>query len=202
VGTIVAISSIEHYVYCHRQCALVHVDGVWDDNAHTVLGEHGHRRVDTFAARAERGARTVRAMPLWSEVLGLTGRADAVEFYDDGTIVPVEYKIGTRHGDAAHLQLAAQALCLEEMLETLVSVGALWFSGPRRRLSVAIDDELRSRTMEAITSVRSLMATARLPGAVNDERCTECQLLGYCLPGVVSNPSTVGSYMTEVVECA
>lgn len=114
VEPVVAISAIEHYVYCPRQCALIHVDGVWSDNAHTVRGERGHRRADTFATRSERGVRVVRAVPLWSETLGLTGRADAVELHADDSIVPVEYKIGSRHGDAAHLQLAAQALCLEE----------------------------------------------------------------------------------------
>lgn len=198
---VVAISAIEHYVYCPRQCALIHVDGVWDDNAHTVRGEYGHARADTFAARLERGSRVVRAVPLWSEALGLSGRADLVEFHEDGSVVPIEYKIGTRHGDAAHMQLAAQALCLEEMIRRPVGVGALWFSRPRRRVAVAIDDELRERTLEVIDAVRRLVVTAELPGAVNDERCKECQLLAYCLPGVVSNPSRVAAYLEEVVAC-
>ena len=199
---VVAISAIEHYAYCPRQCALIHVDGVWEENAHTGRGELGHARADTFATRSERGVRVVRAVPLWSEVLGLSGRADAVEFRDDGSVVPVEYKIGTRHGDAAHLQLGAQAMCLEEMLERHIELGALWFSGPRRRRTVPIDAELRGRVRDVVESVRSLLADARLPGAVNDERCGECQLLGYCLPGVVSNAARVTSYLTEVVECA
>jgi|SRR5579875_185785 CRISPR-associated exonuclease Cas4 len=199
---VVAISAIEHYDYCPRQCALVHVDGVWDDNAHTVRGELGHERADTFANRLERGVRVARAVPLWSEALGLSGRADAVEFHDDGSVVPVEYKIGTRHGDAAHLQLAAQALCLEEMLQRPVNFGAIWFSGPRRRHTVPIDSALRVRALDVVESVRSLLANARLPDAVNDERCRECQLLGYCLPGVVSDRARVTSYLAEVVGCA
>lgn len=199
---VVAISAIEHYAYCPRQYALIHIDGVWEDNAHTVRGELGHSRADTFASRLERGVRVVRAVPIWSEVLGLSGRADAVEFHDDGSVVPVEYKIGTRHGDAAHLQLAAQALCLEEMLGRLISSGAIWFAGPRRRCTVLIDAELRAHVLDVVESIRSLLTSGRLPGAVNDERCGECQLLGYCLPGVVSNPARVTSYLTEVVGCA
>lgn len=202
MGPVIAISAIEHFVYCPRQCALVHVDGVWYDSVHTVRGEHGHRRADTFANRVERGVRVVRAVPLWSDALGLIGRADAVEFHEDGSVVPVEYKIGTRHGQAAHLQLAAQALCLEQMLGRPVLLGAIWFSGPRRRLAVPIDDDLRARVFEVIATIRSLLVSACLPGAVNDDRCQECQLLGYCLPGVVSNPSTVRGYLAEVVGCA
>ena len=202
VDPVVAISAIEHYTYCPRQCALIHVDGVWADNVHTVRGERGHRRADRFAGRSERGVQVVRAVPLWSEALGLTGRADAVEFHPDGSIVPVEYKIGIRHGDAAHLQLAAQALCLEEMLGRSVTQGALWFSGPRRRLPVLIDDTLRSRTLEVISAIRVLVDGGRLPVAVHDARCHECQLLGHCLPEVVTAPGMVEAYLTsEVLAC-
>jgi CRISPR-associated exonuclease Cas4 len=199
---IISISAIEHYAYCPRQCALIHVEGVWQDNAHTVRGSLGHARADTQVERLERGARVIRGLPLWSEKLGLSGRADAVEFYNDGSIVPVEYKIGTRHGDAAHLQLAAQALCLEEMLLTEVARGALWFAGPRRRLAVSVDVKLRERTMEVVRAIRSLLTGERLPEAPNDSRCKECQLLGYCLPGIVSNPTKVRRFVTEVLGCA
>jgi CRISPR-associated exonuclease Cas4 len=201
VEPVVAISAIEHHVYCPRQCALIHVDGVWSDNAHTVRGERGHRRADTFAARSERGVRVIRAVPLWSEELGLTGRADAVEVHTDGAIVPVEYKIGARHGDSAHLQLAAQALCLEEMLGRAVGRGALWFSGPRRRLAVRIDDALRARALEVIAAIRGLMAGGHLPPAPHDARCRECQLLGHCLPEIVSEPQVVETYVRTQLSC-
>jgi len=202
VEPVVAIAAIEHYAYCPRQCALIHVDGVWTDNTHTVRGGRGHRRADNFAARLERGVRVVRAVPLWSESLGLIGRADAVEFRSDGSIVPVEYKIGVRHGDAAHLQLVAQALCLEEMLGRPVTHGGLWFSGPRRRVDVRIGGPLRAEALRVIAEIRELIDAGRLPGAVNDARCRECQLLGHCLPDVVSAPSAVTAYIeSEVLEC-
>ena len=107
--TIVPISAIEHFVYCPRQCALIHCDGVWSDNAHTVRGVRAHRRVDSGQHRHERGRKVLRGIPLWSEALGLSGRADVVEI-EIGAVRPVEYKSGVRHGSAADLQLCAHDL--------------------------------------------------------------------------------------------
>lgn len=195
----VAISAIEHWEYCPRQCALIHADGVWADNEHTVRGERAHRRADSGRHRVERGRRVLRSIPLWSERLGLSGRADVVEVTSDGRLVPVEYKSGTRHGDAAHLQLCAQALCLEEMLDVAVDEGALWFGGPRRRVAVRFDDQLRSRTVTTIEAIREVLVRGGLPGAPADERCTSCQLQGHCLPQVVSRPELVTRYVTDEV---
>lgn len=200
---VIQISALEHHAYCPRQCALIHVDGVWSDNAHTIRGTRGHRRVDSGQHRIERGRRVLRALPLWSESLGLTGRADAVEVTADDQLVPVEYKIGVRHGDAADIQLCAQALCLEEMTGRPVATGALWFSGPRRRTKVAIDAALRARTRRVIDEVRTLLTAAHLPPAVDDERCGSCQLLGHCLPGAVAHPNRVLTHLEqEVFACA
>src|ERR671921_686889 len=114
---IVLISALEHYSYCPRQCALIHVERVFDENVFTLRGRRAHERADAPNTTGENGVRIERALPLWSDELGLNGRADVVEFPADGGIVPVEYKHGPRrerkHDD---LQLCAQALCLEEML--------------------------------------------------------------------------------------
>lgn len=202
VEPVIAISAIEHHAYCPRQCALVHVDGVWVDNAHTVRGTRGHRRVDSGARSVERGRLVLRALPLWSEGYGLTGRADAVEV-DGATIVPVEYKVGTRHGRAAHLQLGAQALCLEEMTGTRVDAGALWYSAHRRREHVVINRALRAETLAAIDAIRASFTNARLPRPVDDWRCTECQLVSHCMPGVVAGPGHVDQYLVrEMLTCA
>jgi len=199
---IIPIAALEHHAYCPRQCALIHVDGVWSDNVHTVAGTHGHARADTAGQRMERGRLVVRALPLWSERLGLTGRADAVEFDEHGTPAAVEYKIGTRHGDAAHLQLCAQSLCLEEMLGIEVATGYLWFSAPRRRVAVAMDPDLRRGTETCIEQVRAILVAARLPPPVDDARCRECQLLGHCLPDICARPSATADYLArEVFGC-
>ena len=199
---IVKISAIEHFAYCPRQCALIHCDGVWSDNVHTVKGTRMHRRVDSGQHRKERGRQVLRAIPLWSETLGLSGRADAVEVAD-GVVRPVEYKSGTPHGNAANLQLCAQALCLEEMLGVEVEDGSVWYGGLRRRLPVVFTAALRQEVREIVCSIRRQLLAGALPDAPNDERCTECQLLGYCLPELTSAPNRVTKYLADTVfRCA
>lgn len=194
----VAISAIEHFAYCPRQCALIHCDGVWSDNAHTVRGVRAHRRVDSGGHRSERGKQVLRAIPLWSESLGLTGRADVVELMDDD-VHPVEYKSGTRHGLAADLQLCAQGMCLEEMLDVHVSCGSVWYGGPRRRVEVPFTTALRDQVKHAVEAIREQLVTGKLPDAVDDERCVECQLFHYCLPGPSRAPRKIERYMSGIV---
>jgi CRISPR-associated exonuclease Cas4 len=199
---VVPIAALEHHVYCPRQCALIHVDGVWDDNPHTVRGIAGHARVDSGASRRERGVTVLRSVPLWSEALGLSGRSDAIEVSIRGDVTPVEYKMGARHGDASDVQLCAQALCLEEMLDRPVPHGYLWVSAHRRRLRVVFDAQLRELTTRIITEVRCWLTSSALPPAVNDARCPGCQLLDHCQPEMSSRPDAVMQYLREVVMCA
>ncbi len=182
---VVLISALEHFVYCERQCALIHCDGVWIDNAHTVRGARAHRRVDSGKHRRERGVLTLRSIPLWSEKLGLSGRADTVEILD-GAVYPVEHKSGTRHGRAADFQVCAQAMCLEEMLHTSIPAAFVWYGGPRRRQQVPLTAELRADVEAAVTAIRAQMVLGELPAAPADERCEECQLEPHCLPHVTS----------------
>ena len=147
IEPVVPISAIEHFAYCPRQCALIHCDGIWFDNEYTVKGTRAHRRVDSETHRRERGRTVLRGIPLWSELLGLSGRADVVEVDDDG-MRPVEYKSGVRHGDSADLQLCAQALCLEEMLAIEIPSGFVWYSGPRRRWCVEFTASLRKEVLQ------------------------------------------------------
>ncbi|MYB36938.1 MAG: CRISPR-associated protein Cas4 [Gammaproteobacteria bacterium] len=193
-----AISAIEHFAYCPRQCALIHCDGVWSDNAHTVRGTRAHRRVDSGKHRTERGKRVLRGIPLWSESLGLTGRADAVEVIGED-VHPVEYKSGTRHGMTADLQLCAQALCLEEMLDRRVPRGSVWYGGPRRRVEVRFTESLRKQVEVVVAAIREQLVSGELPVAANDSRCLECQLLHHCLPGPTSVPRRIERYMSEAV---
>lgn len=195
---VVQISAIEHFVYCHRQCAIIHCDGVWSDNAHTAKGARAHRRVDSGEHRQERGRQVLRAIPLWSDALGLSGRADAVEVQGD-SVWPVEYKAGVRHGDAADLQLCAQALCLEEMFSAEITHGFVWYGGPRRREQVEFTVALRQEVRDIITAIRSQVLTFELPEAPNDARCRECQLLHHCLPDLASRPVRVDRYIENVV---
>lgn len=197
----IPISALEHYRYCPRQCALIHMDGVWADNRHTVRGSRGHRRVDEGASRVERGRVVLRGLEVWSEKHGLVGRADVVEVHSDDVMVPVEYKIGVRHGDAADVQLCAQALCLEEMFGTGVVLGYVWYSTPRQRVPVRLDGALRELTFKSIADVRSMLGGRHLPSATFDRRCAQCQLAAACMPGIVSASGRVAEYWAEVVQC-
>jgi CRISPR-associated exonuclease Cas4 len=200
---VVLISALEHWSYCPRQCGLIHLESVWDENLYTLRGRLAHERAHAEGAAVEDGVRVVRGMPLWSERLGLYGKADVVEFHDigqqrarsnEGTPYPVEYKVGERR-DWAHeaIQLCAQSLCLEEMLGVAVPAGAVYYHGSRRRREVVFDDGLRSRTKAAVTAVRAMLVSLRLPPAVNDARCPNCSLVESCLPAVVAGRHRLGA---------
>lgn len=196
---LIPLAALEHFEYCPRQCALIHVDGEWADNRHTVAGRHGHRRADSGEVRTERGATAMRSVPLWHDGLGLIGRADVVEFRHDGRVVPVEYKIGTRHGLAADIQLCAQALCLEEMLGIDIEFGFVWTSRNRKRRPVPIDESLRQVTLKAIADTRAVLGQARLPPPADDERCRQCQFLERCMPDTVRDCERAEHFVREEV---
>ncbi|PLS86082.1 MAG: CRISPR-associated protein Cas4 [Actinobacteria bacterium] len=181
---LVMISALEHYSYCPRQCALIHVEQVFDENLYTLRGRRAHERVDDPKESAlEEGVRVERGLPLFSERFGLLGKADVVEFCAGGTPYPVEYKSGPRrqkqHDD---LQLCAQALCLEEMFGQQVSKGAIYHHASHRRREVFFDEGLRSSTEKAIWTVRRLLVTATMPPPVADARCPKCSLFDACMP--------------------
>lgn len=184
------LSSLQHWSYCPRQCGLIHLDQQFDDNIHTARGQVVHKRVDVPGYEVRNGVRFERALPLWSERLGLIGTADRVEFYPDGTVLPIEFKHGRKRSRVADdLQLAAQALCLEEMLGRPVPRGAIFHASSNRRREVAITVGLRILVEQAATAIRAMLVSARLPPPVNDARCMECSLRDLCQPEVVAAAS-------------
>jgi CRISPR-associated exonuclease Cas4 len=184
---LVPISALQHYGYCPRQCALIHVEQTFEENLYTLRGQRAHERVERAEGEVSGEGRVEFALPLWSESLGLIGKADAVEFRSDGTLFPVEHKVGRRkERDADDLQLCGQALCLEEMFARPVAAGAIFYAGSRRRRNVEITQDLRSRTAETILAVRQLIQRGLVPPPVADRRCKSCSLLDSCLPFVVA----------------
>lgn len=179
----ISLSALQHYSYCPRQCALIHVEQAFEENVHTLRGQAVHQRVDEPGFEERTGARVERALPLWCERLNLVGKADVVEFLPDGTPYPVEYKHGRKreklHDD---LQLAAQALCLEEMTGKPVPKGAIYHHASRRRREVAVTDTLRRQVEETVVAVRALLESGVLPPPLNDARCRECSLKEICQP--------------------
>ncbi|WP_008312105.1 CRISPR-associated protein Cas4 [Leptolyngbya sp. PCC 6406] len=177
------ISALQHMVFCPRQCALIHLEQVWEENLYTLRGQRVHEKVDVPEHELIEGIRVERAMPLWSHRLGLTGIADVVEFLADGTPYPVEYKSGSKKArEADDIQLCAQALCLEEMLGCAVPRGAIFHHASRRRREVVFDDGLRSHLRATIDDLRALLSQTALPPPVADNRCRDCSLLEACLP--------------------
>ena len=176
---------LEHYAYCPRQCALIHVEQSYEENVYTLRGNRDHRRADEPETELRDDGRVERALPLYSEELGLTGRADVVEFHDDAPF-PIEYKHGEqRRHDSGRIQLCAQALCLEEMTGRAVSTGALYHTGSNRRQEVTFDPPLRADTREVIGAVRAQLREQRVPPPVNDDRCPPCSLQRVCMPDAV-----------------
>jgi CRISPR-associated exonuclease Cas4 len=182
------ISALEHYAYCPRQCALIHVEQSYEENVYTLRGNRDHDRVDEPETELRDDVRVERALPLYSDEWGLTGRADVVEF-DDGVPYPIEYKHGEqRRHPPGRIQLCAQALCLEEMTGRDVPAGALYHTGSHRRQEVAFTDDLRADTHEVIGAVRTQLHEQTVPPPVNDDRCPPCSLQTVCMPDAVDTP--------------
>ncbi len=180
---VVALSALQHWVYCPRQCGLIHLEQAFEDNIHTARGQAVHHLVDTPGYEIKSGVRVERALPVWCDRLNLIGKADLVEFHPDGSVYPVEFKHGAKrqklHDD---IQLAAQAMCLEEMLNRPVPKGAIFHASSHRRREVAITPELKRLVEETADAIRAMLASGKLPPPVNDARCKECSLKDICQP--------------------
>jgi CRISPR-associated exonuclease Cas4 len=183
----VPLSALQHWAYCPRQCGLIHLEQAFADNIHTARGQAVHHLVDEPGYEMKAGVRVERALPLWCDRLGLIGKADLVEFHPDGTIFPVEFKHG-RKREKVHddIQLAAQALCLEEMLNRPVPKGAIYHASSRRRREVAITPALRRLVEETAAAIRAMLASGTLPPPANDGRCRECSLKDICQPEAIA----------------
>ena len=187
----IPISALQHWCYCQRQCALIHQEQAFAENIFTLRGQAVHSAVDRPSIEVRAGLRIERALPIWNERLGLIGKADVVEFEPAGTPYPVEYKHGSRHKAKSiaacdDLQLAAQAMCLEEMTGRPVPEGALFYAKSKRRRVVPISDALRSAVERATCEIRSMLSAAKMPAPVNDERCRHCSLIHICQPEALS----------------
>jgi CRISPR-associated exonuclease Cas4 len=178
----ISISALNQYVFCPRRCALMHVEGIWSDNEHTAKGTILHKNADERGYETAREAKCLRALPLYSEKYGLNGRADIVEIHA-GEMIPVEYKKGKRREfDNDNIQLAAQALCLEEMFRIVVKRGFVYHATSKKRREVLFDETLRRETVNTIENVRRLLQTQTIPAAEYKPRCHGCSLYGTCLP--------------------
>lgn len=184
----IPLSALQHWAYCPRQCGLIHLEQAFADNIHTARGQAVHQLVDTPGYEIKAGVRVERALPLWSDRLDLIGKADLVEFHPDGRIYPVEFKHGAKrqkqHDD---IQLAAQAMCLEDMLGRSITHGAIFHASSHRRREVAITTALRKLVIETAAAIRAMLASGKLPPPANDSRCKECSLKEICQPRAIAD---------------
>lgn len=187
----IPLSALQHWHYCPRQCGLIHLEQVFDENVHTLRGQAVHAKVDQPGVETAKGLRVERALPLWHDELGLVGKADVVEFWPGGVPYPVEYKHGSRHkaADIAacdDVQLAAQAMCLEAMTGKAVNEGAIFYASSKRRRVVPITAQLRVAVAQTVQAIRQMFATAKLPSPLAADqaakRCKACSLLERCQP--------------------
>ena len=187
----VPLSALQHWQYCPRQCGLIHLEQVFDENVHTLRGQAVHAKVDKPGVETAKGLRVARALPVWHDVLGLVGKADVVEFSVNGAPYPVEYKHGSRHkaADIAacdDVQLAAQAMCLESMTGLAVTEGAIYYATSKRRRVVPITVQLRVQVEETAQAIRQMFASGTLPPVLAPEqaakRCKACSLIERCQP--------------------
>lgn len=190
---LVAISGLQHIVFCERQAALIHVERVWQDDVSTAEGKILHERADLPGAENRRGVRVARALSLSSLRLCVSGRADVVEYHADASApsgfrpYPVEYKRGrAKHELADRVQLCAQAFCLEEMHGTAVPEGALYYGASHRRVVVAFDEDIRRRTEAAARRLHDLVRKGTVPRAEQGPKCRTCSLSSICMPEVTT----------------
>jgi len=207
------VSALQHLEFCPRQCALIHIERLWDENRLTAQGRILHERTHSTHGEVRNGVRVARSLRLHSFSLGLVGQADVVEFHRlpdddlDGVsldgisgrwrVFPVEYKRGAPKRNYCDIvQLCAQAICLEEMLGAEIEKGALFYGKRRRRQEIMFTDDIRNRTIEAAGRLHRLIAKGITPKARYENKCRSCSLLHYCMPKVTGVERNIDRYMS------
>jgi CRISPR-associated exonuclease Cas4 len=202
---LIQLSSLQHYAFCPRQCALIHIEQVWSENLFTAEGRIMHEHVHEVGDESRGDVRIERGGALRSLSLGLIGKADVIEYHrqTDGSwkAFPVEYKRGKPKPDHCDkIQLCAQAMCLEEMLNVQIPAGALFYGKTRRRLDVDFDEALRRETQDAAQRTHELIEAGQTPKPVYDKRCESCSLMAECMPKTIQKKRSVESYLKRMLE--
>jgi CRISPR-associated exonuclease Cas4 len=198
------LSALQHLLFCERQCALIHIEQVWAENLFTAEGRILHERADSGDRQTRKDIRIESAVPLRSFRLGLSGKADVVEYHRDEQgnwrLFPVEYKRGRpKTANWDQVQLCAQALCLEEMLRCAVPAGALFYGTNRRRKEVRFDNKLRRETEEAAVRLHALVRSGKTPLARYEKKCESCSLLNLCMPKAAGMGKSVTRYLSRML---
>jgi len=203
MSEILPLSLLNDFLFCHRRAGLKIVEGLRRANVHTLIGDIAHEHADLPGYEVAKGVTLLRALPVWSERLGLSGKCDIVEQHPGGALVPVEYKKSKRRQfDNDDVQLCAQALCLEEMFARPVERGAVFHAASKRRREVAFTAELRALTDQTSAAVHALLSGDSVPSAVLKPQCEQCSLYEVCLPQLTSHPPGLDRAMRRLFETA
>jgi len=207
------ISGIQHFRFCRRQWALIHIEQQWAENVHTVTGELMHRKAhDPYLAESRKDVLVTRALPVSSKTLGASGECDVVEFHrsEDGIklhghrglyrIYPIEYKKGKpKISEEDILQLAAQVICLEEMFSAVIPEAAIFYGETRRREIVEITDALRNTVRDMFREMHQYFDRHYTPKVRWSKACNACSLKDLCLPKL-GKAMPVGAYIEQALE--
>lgn len=208
------LSGIQHFIFCRRQWALIHVERQWQENALTAEGRILHRRADDPFFTEKRGKVVIaRAVPVSSPTLGLTGICDVVEFTaaSDGVQLPgragfyqpapIEYKRGRKkHDRSDEAQLCAQAMCLEEMLAVSISTAYIFYAQTRRRVTVSLTPELRQLVQTVAAEMHNYYRRGYTPQVKPQKGCRSCSLADICLPKLQHKPQSASAYIRQQLD--
>jgi len=199
---LIMISAIQHYRFCNRQCALIHIENVWKDNLFTAEGHIIHSRVHTPERETRNGIVFQRGLPIRSLSYGIVGKCDLVEFHYSQNIlqkvIPVEYKRGTKkEKDYDAVQLCAQALCLEEMLNIQIPYGYLYYNKIKHRIKVLLDNQLRDTSISLIMEIRDFLQRGETPLPEYSPKCKRCSLYFECMPKIATKRKSVTNYIKK-----
>ncbi|MFA5032885.1 MAG: CRISPR-associated protein Cas4 [bacterium] len=198
------LSALQHFVFCKRQCALIHIEQIWVENVLTAEGRTMHEKVHEEHTENRKDIRIERGMPLHSFELGLSGKTDVVEFHktegnENWVPFPVEYKRGKpKPDDSDKIQLCAQALCLEEMMNVKIPSGAIFYGKTRHRLDVQFDETLRNETKETAKQLHLFIDSGKTPAPVYTPKCDSCSFIDECLPKTIERKISVKEYLSAV----
>ncbi len=207
------ISAIQHFAFCRRQCALIHIDQLWSENQLTAEGRILHEKTDTSPSQTRADIHIARHVPIRSLHLGLSGIADVIEYHKVDfetpgielsskkgrwTPYPIEYKRGRpKKNRCDEMQLCAQVLCLEEMHALSISQGSLFYGAVRKRKIISMDESLRRETIQTTHKLREMVDSTKLPGADPGAKCRNCSLQDLCLPDVIARKNQGSRYWSQ-----
>ncbi len=195
------LSGLQHFAFCRRQWALIHIEKNWKENIHTTIGTFFHNRAHNEAVtERHENLLIVRNLPVFSSVLGVSGNCDVVEFHKDSlgsplfgedglwSPYPIEYKKGApKAHNADELQLCCQAMCLEEMLCLKIHEGCLYYGETRHRTKVCFSEELRNNVISFLQEMHQLYSTGYTPKVKKTKKCVSCSLFEICSPEIFNH---------------